>query len=590
MNTNTQKDSAFKSLDVYLSALDNPESLRVNQCGDVERKSTIVVMFNRTMRSLKRAIYKNYSPTDWKQKASSAIACKLEKEITQIHGTLTQPESKLLKKFLKNMSTPSSSPWQEKISGEIASMKQKHQALAVALEKSLVIGRPENSALFPYVRPHMKNGDLNEVLENGLKDYMQREFGYEKDSAGKAAKTMAHVMTAYEVSVQEALAIASDAGKISIEGAIDQPTTRALPVALLKQRLGLNLNEADDLHKTIQGHKINLERNKIFIDLIHSLKADYRLKSLPDAQIIEIALLAQTKHTNKDEAILISLRAGLLSDDTPIDRSQSLREAENSLNNEITETFERASPAGWPDQWEGMTDGSRRLIDTNKFQDEYMNYLGDNIKTDKINDKEGFSEQFIKDVGRSNFNFSVDNNRVKIRRNAEEAMTQLRAALPEDEALKNLSKAINQSGHNALVYALGKSLGKNDGQLFMPIAYKENSEIQNASSDNWISVQPMTQDGKIRVGYTSFIKHFSLPDPDTGKHIPINPEYDASHRASASDHTAKATALMEFDIHELQRGIVNPVLVRPPELTLRLQLDRESYVKSLIDNELERLE
>ena len=438
MKTNSPKDSAFKSLDVYLSAMQDPDYLRVNKSGDVERASDVVVLFNRANRYLKRAIDKNYSPTDWKSKAYEAITKKLNAEMMSARGKLSQEDTQLLQNLLKNISDSSPSQWQNNISNEISLLKQKNQELAAALEKILFIGRPENSTLFPYVRNQINKSETREgSLELGLAEYLKGEFGYEEVSAKKAAKTMAYVMKNYGSSVKEALSVVSYAGELSLKKAIIAPEKRALPVAFLKLDFGLSLNDANDLYDQINNAKKTIAESKPYIEVMRIfsvgvdkaklitekaqeiidkntlappvstissatqkkealmpafiqievieayqidsndakniynesrfLKNDWRLKSLSDLQLAEIAWLTSCKKINPEEAILISLRAGRFTDSIPNNRIEQLNKTKNSLNEEINAAFERSSPAGWPDRWELMPDGSRRLTDKKKI-------------------------------------------------------------------------------------------------------------------------------------------------------------------------------------------------------------------------------
>lgn len=616
MKTHGSKDSAFKSLEVYLSAANDPDSLRVNASEDVERASSIVVMFNRATRLLKKTIDENYSPTNWKSKAFSAVVTKFIREMTSVHGKLNDSEIAQLTTIISNVSQTDTNQWKDRISEEIRTLNKNHQAaLAKSLERVYLLGRPENHKLFPYaqqriyeankkpIEPSTGTQKNDNALELAIQDYMKTEFGYEDIHAVKAAKTISHVMKKYDSSVTDALNIVSYAGKISLEKPISNLEDRAIPVAFLKLRHGLSLQQSVDLYATAQINKIEITELKPLAEVMQAyqvdsgtaakivdrselLKKDPTLESISQPQLTEIAWLIEKKNKSNDEATLISLKAGRILSDIPIDRSKQLDKEEKSLNEQINEAFERSSPAGWPDSWDLMPDGSRRLRDKSKFEAKYMEYFQGCVDCAVIDDTQGLANQFLKDVGRSQFKFGVGKNSTKIQLNGEKALEQLQSLIPDKEVRKNISKTIDQTGNNGFVYAMGFGLMRNEDHRFLPITLIEESNKQNEGTNTWISVQAMQDEGKIRIGYIAFFKHFSLIDPIGDTFIPLNSQSDKTTPPDVDDHTARATALVEFDVAELRRGIVKLKFARPPELSLKLELDRETYLKRLVKKEL----
>ncbi len=132
---------------------------------------------------------------------------------------------------------------------------------------------------------------------------------------------------------------------------------------------------------------------------------------------------------------------------------------------------------------------------------------------------------------------------------------------------------------------MGLGLAGPGKDLFSIFSVDPENEKMNASPDYWMSLQH-TEDGKIRVGYTLYMKHFRLVNTNTGNLLPINSRYNSSTPATDKDHTARAIAAIEFDYAELSKGILKPKLVRPPELRLTIEPDYENLMKKMVENKL----
>jgi hypothetical protein len=111
------------------------------------------------------------------------------------------------------------------------------------------------------------------------------------------------------------------------------------------------------------------------------------------------------------------------------------------------------------------------------------------------------------------------------------------------------------------------------------------NEKTKASSNYRISLQH-TEDGKVRVGYTLYMKHISLMNTDTDDLLPINSRFNSSAPATDKDHTARAIAVIEFDYAQLSKGILEPKWVRPPELRLTIEPDHETIMTKMFENKL----
>ena len=70
-----------------------------------------------------------------------------------------------------------------------------------------------------------------------------------------------------------------------------------------------------------------------------------------------------------------------------------------------------------------------------------------------------------------------------------------------------------------------------------------------------------------------YFKHFTLQDLDQGRNVQINGRFNSSTSATETDHTARASAVVEFDPEQLREGIIEPQLVREPELRLTIEPD-----------------
>ena len=112
-------------------------------------------------------------------------------------------------------------------------------------------------------------------------------------------------------------------------------------------------------------------------------------------------------------------------------------------------------------------------------------------------------------------------------------------------------------------------------------------DSEYARSTNVISVQ-LTEEGRIRVGYAIYMKHFRLEHPANRIPMKINSRYDSRTPASQTDHTAVARSVVEFDMEQLRQGIIAPIFVRDPELRLTIEPDRPRIFLKVIDSLLEQ--
>jgi hypothetical protein len=151
---------------------------------------------------------------------------------------------------------------------------------------------------------------------------------------------------------------------------------------------------------------------------------------------------------------------------------------------------------------------------------------------------------------------------------------------------QTLSKALYQAGGNSLTGAMSTGLAGPEKEFFSILPANPKNEKPKVSPNCWISLQH-TEDGKIRVGYTLYMKHFSLMKPNTDDLLPINSRYNSSTPTTDKDHTARAIAVIEFDYAQLSKGILEPKLVRPPELRLTIEPDHETIMTKMFENKLD---
>jgi hypothetical protein len=215
----------------------------------------------------------------------------------------------------------------------------------------------------------------------------------------------------------------------------------------------------------------------------------------------------------------------------------------------------------------------------------FMDFFQGSLDDCTIDEKQGLSEKFIKDVGRSKFKFGSGDTSVTVSTDPIKAMGAFEAFAPDDMVRQTLSRALFQAGGNGLEYAMGLGLAGPGKDLFSIFSVDPENEKMNASPDYWMSLQH-TEDGKIRVGYTLYMKHFRLVNTNTGDLLPINSRYNSSTPATDKDHTARAIVVIEFDYAQLSKGISEPKWVRPPELRLTIEPDHETIMKKKFENKL----
>jgi hypothetical protein len=608
MKTTETRQTAMQAMDIYLSATHRPDTLRVTKYGRVEIVGRFTVLFGRIARAINLTKKTDQTTTDWESKAREAISQKMIHEIALVKGEVSREESETLNEVLQHITSSGKGNlhinWRDQLSAEISALRKNKdtEALASALKNMVILDRPENTALYPYVRKQLRAGEnFSEALKGGLKKFLEKEHGMQSISAKNAANTMHQLMLTYDSSVTESFFITSRAGQMVLGKELNEQNLLPLPLAYLQIHHGLDLKEAIGIYKTVQNdnqtiagarekisvmevYNVAFDEANAIVSLAESLESTTP-KELSKAQRIEIAWLRL--HSNKDpeQAKLISLQTGRIHGPIPPNREAQLTAADAEINQEIENAMSEALPAGWPDEWELMPDGSRRLKNTAAFTMHFTDFFQGSLDDCTIDEKQGLSEKFIKDVGRSKFKFGIGDTSVTVSTDPIKAMGAFEAFAPDDMVRQTLSKALFQAGGNGLEYAMGLGLAGRGKDLFSIFSVDPENEKMNASPDYWMSLQH-TEDGKIRVGYTLYMKHFRLVNTNTGDLLPINSRYNSSTLATDKDHTARAIAVIEFDYAQLSKGIPEPKWVRPPELRLTIEPDHETIMKKMFENKL----
>ena len=607
MKITESTQTAMQAMEVLLSGLQRPECLRVTHKGEVKIASSFTLLFGRLARALNLAKKVTDTLIDWRSKAYDAVFEKMRKEVVLVTGEISSKDSKNLDQFLqRTMSTAQDNPnfnWRDRLSDELSALNEDTEtaALAGALKNVVILSKPENAALYPYVKKQLLVEEkFADALEQGLKIFLAKERGLSSSSAENAAKTMCHLMTTYDSSVMEAWFITSCAGQMVLNKTWTGQKETAIPLAYLRVHYGFTLGKAitvytnlcqhgksviDEPHKlsTMQIYDVAFDEADAIVSLAESLEQTAPGK-LSQAQWIEIAWLRLHKNMNPDEAALTSIETSCLSGSLPPQREAALTATQAKLNQEIDRAIAQALPIGWPDDWQSMPDGSRRLKKVNDFQIEFMNFLEGSMNDCVIDETQGLSDKFIQDVGRSKFKFNRGASGVTVSTDREKAITELAKFIPDVTARQTLSKALFQAGGNGLEFAMGLGLRQSGKAQFAILSLNITTDNRNTKSDYYMSLQH-TDDGKVRVGYTLYMKHFTLMNTDTGDQFPVNSGYRDSV-ANEKDHTARAVAVIEFDYDELCKGILKAQWVRPPELSLTIEPDREALWTKMVKTRL----
>jgi hypothetical protein len=605
--TETQQ-TAMQALEIYLSAAHRPETLRVKKSGKVEIVSRFTILFSRLASAINRAKNASETKINWASKAREAIFQKMIKEVRLVNAKVSHDECRTLNEVLQRITSPNhgnpDTNWRDRLSGEISVLRKDKntRVLASALQNIVILDRPENAQLYAYVRKQLiAEEKLSDAIKNGLTKFLTKEYGLPQDSAKNAATTMHHLMLQYESSVTEAWFITSCAGQMVLKNELNGQKLLPLPLAYLQIHHGLTLEESVSIYRTVKSENQTIAdaREKISVMQVYNVAFDEAdaivsfaeslesttPKELSKAQRIEIAWLRL--HSNKDpeQAKLISLQAGRIPGQIPPNREAQLTAANSEINQEIANTISEALPAGWPDEWEFMPDGSRRLKNTAEFTMKFMDFFQGSLDDCTIDEKQGLSKGFINDVGRSNFKFGSGDTSVTVSTDSIKAIAAFESFAPDHMVRQTLSKALYQAGGNSLEFAMSLGLAGPGKKFFSILPADPENEKTKASSNYRISLQH-TEDGKVRVGYTLYMKHFSLMNTDTDDLLPINSRFNSSAPATDKDHTARAIAVIEFDYAQLSKGILEPKWVRPPELRLTIEPDHETIMTKMFENKL----
>lgn len=602
--------TAMQAIEVYLSAVDRPEALRVTKTGRLELASGASVLFNRLAHAVNPRKNIDEITGRWKEKARDTIVQKLITELALFTDTVSRRDSEVLDEALKRITDTNGKDnkvnWRDQFFREIVELDTKKgtASLTASIKNISSLNKPENAALYPYVRKQLRAGNnFSEGLEMGLRNFLVKKNGMPLSNARNAAKTMHHLMITYDSPVEEAFFIASRAGQMVLKNELGGQKISPLPLAYLQIHHGLTLEAAINIYKNVEkeDQTVANARETISVMQIYNVafnEADAIValagslhsanpKEVSKAQQIEIAWLRLHSNKDPDQAKLISLQAGRIHGRIPPNREAHLDVANTEVNQEIANVISQALPAGWPDAWELMPDGSRQLTNTANFETQFMDFFQGSLSDCKVNEKRGLADKFLVDVGRSNFQFDHGDRTITVRTDPIKAIAAFESFAPDRMVRQTLSKALFQAGGNGLEYAMGLGLASPGKNYFSIFSFDPDNKAKNAPRDYWISLQH-TEDGKVRVGYSLYMKHFTLMNSNTGDLLPINSR-KSSKPATYKDHTASAIAVIEFDYAQLSKGTLEPNWVRPPELRLTIEPDREGLIKRMVENKLKKL-
>ena len=604
MNIDKSRQSAFEAMDVFMSAAGQPDSLRISKSGELTVTNGLVTLFNRAVSKLRRRIDQDYKPIDWHAKAREAVLNKLAKEVSMFSDGTRREDVQILDKLIADVSASAQSSrpdtWRIRFAQEIAALKNAHidDPLISALEKIDFFGQPGNRVLFPHVRKHLAGeGSLPKALEMGLKSYLTKDRGLKRETAGNASKNLAKVMIEYGSDVHEAIDIACKAGSTILDKKIDTNNESVLQQAYLQVHHGISLDEATKIcnelrreKKTVANaleevklmarHGMPFDLAQAIVALGSSLSKESDLESLTKAQKIEIAWLRLSEDVAPEEAILISLQAGGDEGEFTLARAKTLRALVAPLREHIEALISKVLPAGWPEDWNSSANGAKQLVDTTHLTRYFFKYLKDSLSEGGIDTKSGLATKFLADAGRTHFKFGSGPAAKKVHTDSDEAITALKDFEPDPKIRESLSRALFQAGGNGLVAAYTEQLKTNAGKNF-GIMTVDVDEEKSLNPTFWISVQ-RTDENKIRVGYTIYLKHFSIDNPDLTHPIRINDRFNRTDKANESDFTGYSQGAIEFDPEQLRKGIIDPQPFGEVKLTMIVEPDRGSIVRNMI--------
>ncbi len=607
MNVHAPRQSAIDAMDAYLAGAHQADSLHVSPSGKVSVRAPIITLFNRAANRIRQHFDKGYTPNDGRARAREAVLNSLAREVSLFSDSVSSADMKALDTLLTRISAAPQAKdryaRRARFSDEIVALRTSHAnpGLVAALEKIHFFAQSGNAALFPYVRPHLQaHTTLPQALEKGLNSYLTKALGLPQANANNACKILSKVMLSYGINVHEAIDIFGCISRVRSDAQVKAQRLPALPLSYLCVHHGLQLPQAIDLYlalhaagKTVansrqvlqlmQSHQLPLSKADAIVTLAASMATERTSQPLSPAQRIEIAWLQLHQDKSATEATLISLVAGRIEGDIPVARPQRLAQAEQHIEKRFNEIIAPTLPAGWPDHWEALADGSRRLAGKPEFTAYCMTFLRDSIASTKIDEHSGLAHKFIEDAGRTHFRFGTGRDAVNVPLNKERAISELQTFIPDGMARQSLSRALFQGGCNALVAAMTETLGQEKQTYFSILSLDETNEKQKAHALPSISLQ-RTDDGKLRVGYTVHMKHFSLHDTVNERKIRINDRFNSSTTATPADHTGIATLVVEFDPDQLQRGVIEPTQVREAELRLTIEPDRERLLQQMLDS------
>lgn len=238
-------------------------------------------------------------------------------------------------------------------------------------------------------------------------------------------------------------------------------------------------------------------------------------------------------------------------------------------------------PEGWPAKWEAMPDGSRRLKDSQAFGEEFLCSLKESSSEGEIDAAEGLSSKYLGDAGRMRFRFGRGPTAVVVDLDKQKAIKALTDYVPDAEVRRTLSRCLFQNGLNGLLSSMNALKTQGGRGFWIDSIDPDNQKAETKSFRRlWIDTG---ENGKIRVDYGLYANHFCLSPPDSDQKVKINSRYDSNKAASVVRHTGRLRVLVEFDVEQLRQGLIEPRLVRDPEVQLVIEPNRAKAVQALFE-------
>lgn len=593
-----------------LQVLNSAKEVRLSASGRVRAATSLDLAVS----SFLNLFSTQRSAASWASKAKESIQNKLFDETSLFKNGMSDKERQKLAQIFNNITShinrQSKEQWRTQLSESISTLRSEDEfgQLAAALETINNLNISPNTSLYPFVRASLlKNPTLShqQALKDGLVNYLVKKKGIAPDTANNAAPKMLWAMKHCRVDVKEAFDIAVLGGRLAKNQRATLGKAPVLEMAYLIRHHDIELSLAMQIRSEVNacGKKLTEALELPAVMLAYQVAADgadamhahalelVKVKDLTESSMrcrLDIAYLRMYMDKNLNQACAIQTLAEDVREQVQLPVKDLFEQTAARLAQLRTEEqlkIAAALPRGWDAAERLGNEACRKLTVSDKGQQNFVKFLQDSAQelgSVRVDTTTGLADNFISDANRTHIAFCSGTQTKKFHQGQGAQVIKGLQEFAGDPAIAlTLSKLLYQSGGNGIRGCLTHEFAQTSEGFFsiLPLdQFKDN----NKATSHYTMVVTRAANDKIAITYTLYEKHFTLMNVDTNQSWPINGEHDSSKPTTPEDYTARTVIAVQFSKSDLMQGIIQPQIISPPEVELKIEIDRDKLDVNLV--------